>query len=121
MSTASDAGDPADADTGLSQELKHIYKTPGVLNTVVHPSWVRTPLVKGYEDHLEKTQGGLMKPEMIGRKIADQIFSCSGGQLIIPASLKLAAGIRGQPNWLQEVLRDLAVGRAGAQIPAATR
>jgi all-trans-retinol dehydrogenase (NAD+) len=90
-----------------------------VLNTVVHPSWVRTPLVKGYENHLEKMQGGLMKPEVIGRKIADQIFSCGSGQLIIPASLRIAAGIRGQPNWLQEVIRDLAVGRAGAKIPTA--
>lgn len=24
---------------GLGQEIKHIYNTPGVLNTVVHPSW----------------------------------------------------------------------------------
>jgi all-trans-retinol dehydrogenase (NAD+) len=102
---------------GLGQELKHLYKTPGVLNTVVHPSWVRTPLVAGYETHLEKNQGGLMKPETIGKKIVDQIVSCRSGQLIIPKKLKAAAGLRGQPNWLQEVIRDLAVGKAGAQFP----
>jgi all-trans-retinol dehydrogenase (NAD+) len=27
------------SDVGLGQEIKHVYKTPGVLNTVVHPGW----------------------------------------------------------------------------------
>jgi all-trans-retinol dehydrogenase (NAD+) len=103
--------------TGLGQEIKHIYKTPGVLNSVIHPSWVRTPLVSGYEDHLEKTQGRLMKPEHIGTRIVDQIISCKGGQVIIPKRLKIAAGIRGQPNWIQEFIRDLAVGSAGGGFP----
>jgi all-trans-retinol dehydrogenase (NAD+) len=58
-----------------------------------------------------------MKAEVVGRKIVDQIISCSGGQLIIPSTLRGAAGLRGLPNWLQEVVRDLAVGRAGSQIP----
>jgi short-subunit dehydrogenase len=102
---------------GLNQEIKHIYKTPGVLNTVVHPSWVRTPLVGGYESHLEKTQGGLMKPEHIGSKIVNQIISCRGGQLIIPSKLKSAAGIRALPNWLQETVRDFAVGGSAAKFP----
>jgi all-trans-retinol dehydrogenase (NAD+) len=98
-------------------EIKHIYKTPGILNTVVHPSWVRTPLVGGYESHLEKTQGKLMKPEHIAKRIVDQILSCRGSQLVMPRRLAIAAGIRGHPNWLQEVIRDLAVGGAGAEFP----
>ncbi|KAF2673110.1 NAD(P)-binding protein [Microthyrium microscopicum] len=103
---------------GLGQEIKHIYKTPGVLNTVVHPSWVRTPLVAGYEDHLDKTQGGLMRVDVIGKKIVNQILSCRGGQLIIPSKLRIAAGIRGNPNWLQELIRDMAVGKAGSKFPS---
>jgi all-trans-retinol dehydrogenase (NAD+) len=98
-------------------EIKHIYKKPGVLNTVVHPSWVRTPLVGGYEDHLEKTQGKLMKPEHIAKKIVDQIVSCRGGQLIMPSDLAIAARIRGEPNWLQELIRDFAVGGAASKFP----
>jgi all-trans-retinol dehydrogenase (NAD+) len=91
-------------------EIKHIYKTPGVLNTVVHPSWVRTPLVGGYEDHLVKTQGKLLEPEHIAKRITDQILSCRGGQLFVPRVLAIAASIRANPNWLQEGIRDIIVG-----------
>jgi all-trans-retinol dehydrogenase (NAD+) len=106
---------------GLNQELKHIYKTPGILTTIVHPSWVRTPLVGGYEGHLEKTQGKLMKPEYIAKQIVDQILSCRGGQLILPRPLAIAAGIRGLPNWLQEFIRDRAVGGAASEFPNAQK
>jgi hypothetical protein len=98
-------------------EIKHIYKTPGVLNTVVHPSWVRTPLVGGYENHLEKTQGKLMKPEHIAAQIITQILSCRGGQLVMPKRLAIAARIRGESNWIQEIIRDLAVGGAASKFP----
>jgi all-trans-retinol dehydrogenase (NAD+) len=102
---------------GLAQEIKHVYKTPGVLNTVVHPSWVRTPLVRGLESHLEKTQGGLMKPEHIGSKIVTQIISCRSAQLIIPSKMSVAASLRGQSNWIQEAIRDFAVGGVAAKYP----
>jgi all-trans-retinol dehydrogenase (NAD+) len=58
-----------------------------------------------------------MKPEYIGRKIVDQIFSCRSGQLIIPQRLSIAAGLRGQANWVQEAIRDFAVGGAAADFP----
>ncbi|KAF2422765.1 NAD(P)-binding protein [Tothia fuscella] len=106
---------------GLDQEIKHIYKTPGVLNTVVHPSWVRTSLVGGYESHLEKTQGKLMKPEHIAKRIVDQIVSCRGGQIVMPKRLAVAAGIRGLPNWLQELIRDVTVGGAVSDFPNAKK
>ncbi|KAF2398278.1 dehydrogenase/reductase SDR family member 8 precursor [Trichodelitschia bisporula] len=102
---------------GLNMEIRHLYKTPGVLNTIVHPSWVRTPLVGGFEDHLEKTQGGLMKPEWIAQKIVKQIVSCRGGQLIIPSKLASATRLRGEANWIQELIRDFAVGGAASEFP----
>jgi all-trans-retinol dehydrogenase (NAD+) len=103
--------------TGLGQEIKHIYKTPGVLNTIVHPYWAATPLVGGYEDYLEKNQGKLLKPENIGKKIVDQVLSCRGGQVIIPEDMKIAPGVRGHPNWLQELIRDNVIGKASASMP----
>jgi all-trans-retinol dehydrogenase (NAD+) len=53
-----------------------------------------------------------MKPENIARKVTDQLWTCRGGQLIIPAIMSSAPGIRGHPNWIQEIIRDVAVGRA---------
>jgi all-trans-retinol dehydrogenase (NAD+) len=102
---------------GLGQEIKHVYKTPGVLNTVVHPYWARTGLVKGYEGHLEKTQGKLMTPEYVAKQIVDQIVSCQGGQIIIPKSMWTGSLVRGMPNWMQEFARDTHVGGAAAQFP----
>jgi short-subunit dehydrogenase len=100
---------------GLDQEIKHIYGKPGVLTTIVHPNWVRTPLVGGYEDLLEKTQGKLLKPENIARKIVGQILSCRGGQLFMPGTLSIASTLRGQANWVQELIRDVTVGGAKLQ------
>jgi all-trans-retinol dehydrogenase (NAD+) len=88
---------------------------------VVHPSWVKTALTGGYEDHLEKTQGKLMKPEYVAKRIVDQIISCRGGQIIMPKQLATAAGIRGLPNWLQEFIRDKAVGGAASDFPDAKK
>jgi short-subunit dehydrogenase len=95
---------------GLNQEIKHVYKTPGVLNTVVHPHWVRTPLVGGWEDQLEKTQGRLLKPENIARKVVEQILRARGGQLFMPGHMSVAARLRGEANWVQELVRDFVVG-----------
>lgn len=58
-----------------------------------------------------------MKPEHIGKRIVDQIVSCRGGQLIIPKQISTAAGLRGMSNWLQEFIRDRAVGGAAAKFP----
>jgi len=56
-----------------------------------------------------------MKPETIAKAITDQLWSCRGGQLIIPALMSSAPGIRGHPNWIQEIVRDIAVGRPTAK------
>ena len=106
---------------GLNQELRWVSRTPGVLNTVVHPYWARTALVAGYETHLEKTQGALMSPETIAQKIVDQIMACQGGQLIIPEGMWVGSILRAFPNWLQELLRDRTVGGAAAQFPTSAK
>jgi len=62
-----------------------------------------------------------MKPELIGKKVTDQIFSCRGGQLVIPSQMGLAASLRGMSNWMQEFFRDLAVGGAVSQFPGAKK
>lgn len=72
-----------------------------------------TPIVAGYEESLEKSSGKLLRPEYVGQKIVNQIISCKGGQLVIPKQLGAAAGLRGLPNWIQEFIRDRAVGRDG--------
>jgi len=98
----------------LNQEIKHRHKTPGILTTIVHPNWVSTPLVAEYEDRIRKSQGPLLKADDVGGAIVNQIVKCRGGQLIIPRAASRVSGIRGWPNWAQELLRD-GIGRVSAR------
>jgi len=62
-----------------------------------------------------------MKPELIGKVVTDQIFSCRGGQLVIPSQMGVAASLRGMSNWMQEFFRDMSVGGVAAQFPDAKK
>jgi all-trans-retinol dehydrogenase (NAD+) len=93
---------------GLACEIKHIYKAPGIITTVVHPSWVRTQMTQQYAERIERRQGKMMTPDEIASRVVKQIFKRKGGQLIIPSRVSNLSGIRGWPNWLQEWLRDSA-------------
>lgn len=91
---------------GLMSELKHVYKAPGVKTSIVHPFFVRTAMTQSFADRIERTQTMLTIEEAIQPVLA-LIFSGRGGQLVIPAKMSLVSGIRGWPNWMQEVLRDV--------------
>jgi len=91
---------------GLNQELKHRYFAPAVLTTSVHPNWVRTPLVKPWENSLKKTKSEVLTPQTVADAIVNQILSCTSGQIIIPTNLDKVSGLRGWTNWLQELVRD---------------
>ncbi|KAH8168037.1 hypothetical protein CIB48_g233 [Xylaria polymorpha] len=90
----------------LTCELKHTYKAPNVLTTVVHPNYVRTPLIESHVHHLERAGVRLLTSEQVAEPIVAQLKSRRGGQLIIPRSASFISGIRGWPTWLQELLRD---------------
>ncbi|KAI1112117.1 NAD(P)-binding protein [Nemania sp. NC0429] len=98
----------------LTCELKHCYKAPNVLTTVVHPNFVRTPLIEEYTGHLEQAGVRMLTSEQVAEPIVAQLMSRRGGQLIIPNSMSHISGIRAWPTWLQELLRD-ALGRSSLQ------
>ncbi|KAF2087215.1 NAD(P)-binding protein [Saccharata proteae CBS 121410] len=99
---------------GLTQELRHRHSAPDVHTTVVHPNWVKTPLVASALETLEKHQGPLLTADFVADEILKQIFACRGGQLILPTSMTGVSGIRGWPNWIQERLRDSIGGLTNA-------
>ncbi|KAH7161770.1 hypothetical protein EDB81DRAFT_925474 [Dactylonectria macrodidyma] len=98
----------------LACELKQYYKAPNVLTTVVHPNFVRTPLVEDFVDRLESSGVRLLTPDQIASEVVDQIKSKRGGQLIVPNSASAISGIRGWPTWIQELLRDT-IGRGAVR------
>lgn len=99
----------------LACELKHYYKAPSVLTTVVLPNFVRTPLLDVFGDRLESSGVSLLKTEDVAELVVAQVERKRGGHLIIPESASVISGIRGWPSWLQEVIRD-ALGRTTSQM-----
>lgn len=96
---------------GLGSEIKHVYKAPGIVTTVVHPDFVRTPMTEPYAATIEKMQP-MLKISDVSTPILDQIFSGRGAQLCLPPRLTFISTLRGWPSWLQEGLRDAIGSRA---------
>lgn len=90
----------------LASEIKHQYKAPNVLTSVVHPNFVKTPLLDDFSSRLERAGVRLLTSDRIADEVVAQIKSRRGGQLVIPSSAMGISGIRGWPTWLQELLRD---------------
>lgn len=90
----------------LTSELKHCYGAPNVMTTVVHPNFVRTPLIEGWADHLENSGVRMLTGEDVAEPIVKQILSRRAAQIIIPRSTAAISGIRGWPTWMQELIRD---------------
>lgn len=95
---------------GLACELKHLYKAPGVMTTIVLPDFVKTQMTKAYWAEVEIAGGLLLEVDQVVEPILHQIFSRRGGQIIIPKSRAVVSFIRGWPNWTQEIIRDI-IGR----------
>lgn len=89
----------------LTTEIRHHHKAPGVLTTVIHPSYVRTPLLTGIDKRIEDAGVPLLDSGRVAGDIVDRIRSGRGGQLVIGVP-SIISGIRGWPVWVQEAVRD---------------
>lgn len=98
----------------LSSEIKHYYKSPNILTTIVHPNFVDTPLLEGFSDRLQRRGVHLLTSKHVARQIVARIESKRGGQLFIPGTASSVSGIRGWSSWAQELLRDT-IGRGSGQ------
>jgi short-subunit dehydrogenase len=94
----------------LRQELKSWYNAPGVRTSVVHPMWVRTPMIKMLTDHESHFRQPIMTVEFVANAIVKQILSQNSGQVILPAYQSGASLVRAMPTWMQEGVRSIASG-----------
>uniref|UniRef100_A0A8H7TTY5 Short-chain dehydrogenase/reductase 3 n=1 Tax=Bionectria ochroleuca TaxID=29856 RepID=A0A8H7TTY5_BIOOC len=91
----------------LGTELRHRYKAPNVLTTIVHPHYVRTPCIGKYIEGLERHGFHLLEPEDVADKIVAQLMSRRSGELILPESEIMLSSFRAWPTWIQEPIRDI--------------
>jgi len=90
----------------LASEIKHQYKAPNVLTSIIHPNFVRTPLLSDFSGRLERAGVRMLTSDVVADAVIAQIKGKRGGQLVVPRSATGISGIRGWPTWLQEILRD---------------
>jgi short-subunit dehydrogenase len=112
---------------GLRQELRYWYKAPNVRTryvidqkkkkkrkgnstncSVIHPSWVRTPMVKMLTDHEQDFPQRFMSVQVVSDAICKQVLTQNSGQIVVPSRDWVISTLRGMPSWLQEGIRSTA-------------
>ncbi|EXL60723.1 hypothetical protein FOCG_00016 [Fusarium oxysporum f. sp. radicis-lycopersici 26381] len=68
---------------GLTQELRHCYKVLRVRTGIVHPGYIRAPLVAKILDQ-SKLKAYLLEPEVVIDSIVKQILSGKSGEVFLP-------------------------------------
>ncbi|BCS21438.1 SDR family oxidoreductase [Aspergillus puulaauensis] len=92
---------------GLRQELRLWYQAPKVRTTVVHPLWVRTPMIKVLTDAGSEFKQPILTPEMVSEAVVKQVVSQRSGQIILPSYYTPLSMLRALPNWFQEFARGV--------------
>lgn len=90
---------------GLAQELRVYYKAPKVRTSIVHPNWVRTPMIQQLSDAGTEFKQPIMGPEVVSAAVVKQILAQNSGQVMVPPSLAFYSMVRALPTWLQENFR----------------
>ncbi|ORY71458.1 putative short-chain dehydrogenase/reductase 2 [Pseudomassariella vexata] len=94
---------------GLAQELRHRYKAMNVRTSIIHPNWVRTPMIAELIEYKPNAERYL-EPQDISDAIVKQVKSGKSGQIVMPSYYGFLSGIRGFPSWLQEGIRNSRAG-----------
>lgn len=68
---------------GLAMELKATYGVDKIRTTVVHPYWVRTPLIQKLSQH-PKWKAPTLEPETVVDAVVAQLLSGRSGHIILP-------------------------------------
>ncbi|KAJ5799081.1 uncharacterized protein N7518_001149 [Penicillium psychrosexuale] len=95
---------------GLRQELKYWYNAPSVRTSIIHPAWVRTPMIKMLTDNEAHFRESIMTTQVVSDAICKQILTQTSGQVLLPASKSVATLVRAMPTWMQEGVRNFASG-----------
>ncbi|KAI9162839.1 Protein dhs-3 [Paramyrothecium foliicola] len=99
----------------LTTELRHSYKASNVRTTVVHPSFVRTPLLDDVAERLDDSGIKMLTPDDVAEVIMDSLRSKKGGQVVVPGHMSFLTTFRAWPAWVQHAIRDF-IGYRGAKM-----
>ncbi|CAL5865874.1 uncharacterized protein PFLUO_LOCUS80 [Penicillium psychrofluorescens] len=94
----------------LRQELRYWYQAPNVRTSIVHPLWVRTPMIKVLTDNEAHFRQPIMTPQIVSDAICKQILTQNSGQVVLPGHASGVKLVRALPTWMQEGVRSLVSG-----------
>ena len=78
--------------------------------SIIHPLWVRTPMIKILTDHESHFSQPIMTVQTVADAICKQILSQNSGQVILPSHMAGLSLVRALPIWMQEAVRSIASG-----------
>ncbi|KAI9036200.1 SDR family oxidoreductase [Aspergillus affinis] len=90
---------------GLTQELRHRYGARKVRTSIIHPTWVRTPLIEGLVTS-DRWNSKTIDVHTVAETVVSQILGGQSGQLFLPGSYAVTSLLKGFPSWLQESIRN---------------
>jgi all-trans-retinol dehydrogenase (NAD+) len=91
---------------GLTQELKHRYKCPQIMTSIVHPNWTKSAITAhpAIQAGLKGIGAKLLEAEDVADAMVNQIVAARSGQLILGPGM--SPRVRALPAWIQELIRD---------------
>lgn len=85
----------------LTSEIKYTYKADNVLTTIVHPHFVKTPIISELQKDLEKSNHKMLTPEFVAEQVVRQLHKRRSGHLFLPEGYSIVSCLRAFPTWLQ--------------------
>jgi len=73
--------------------------------SVVHPFWVRTPLIADLVKEA-RFKAFVLEPDTVVDAIEDNLLKARSGQIILPERMVGVSGMRAWPHWMQQGARD---------------
>ncbi|KAJ5162526.1 Dehydrogenase RED2 [Penicillium capsulatum] len=92
----------------LRQELKGWYHAPNVRTSIIHPFWVRTPMIKMLTDYESHFRQPIMTVQTVADAITKQVLTQNSGQIVVPGYQSNVGIVRALPTWIQEGVRTIA-------------
>ena len=89
----------------MSSNLSCHIKADPVIPRVVHPTWVRTPLIELLIQRKDFNEF-ILEASTVADEVVGQILKAESAQLILPGRYNLVPGLRVLPGWMQASMRN---------------
>ena len=91
---------------GLGQEIRHIYGSKKIRTSILHPTWIDTPMIERFSASPKWTELTLKACD-VSNEIVLCILNGRSKQVVLPKTYAWVGTVKGWPSWIQEGLRNM--------------